>query len=70
MKELILGGARSGKSSLAEQLADECGQPVLYIATASAGDEEMEERIRHHRERRPAEWTSLEEPLYLAKALQ
>ncbi len=70
MKELILGGARSGKSSLAEQLAAEGGQPVLYIATASAGDEEMAERIRHHRKRRPAEWSLVEEPLYLAKALQ
>jgi adenosylcobinamide kinase / adenosylcobinamide-phosphate guanylyltransferase len=70
MKELILGGARSGKSSLAERLADESGQPVLYLATASAEDTEMAERIHHHRERRPAGWDLVEEPLYLANALQ
>jgi adenosylcobinamide kinase / adenosylcobinamide-phosphate guanylyltransferase len=70
MKELILGGARSGKSGLAERLAGESGQPVIYLATASAGDAEMTERIQHHRERRPQEWSTVEEPLYLSKTLQ
>ncbi len=60
MRELILGGVRSGKSSLAERLALESGLAVSYIATAEAGDDEMEERIRHHRQRRPAQWSLLE----------
>ncbi len=70
MKELILGGARSGKSSLAERLAGESGLAVVYIATATAGDEEMAGRIAHHQERRPAGWGLKEEPLYLASALK
>lgn len=56
MKELILGGVRSGKSSLAEGLAVESGLPVTYIATARGGDPEMQARIAHHRSRRPAHW--------------
>jgi len=70
MKELILGGARSGKSALAERLAAESGLAVVYVATATAGDAEMAARIAHHRERRPAGWGMVEEPLYLAAALQ
>ena len=70
MKELILGGARSGKSALAERLAAESGLAVTYIATATAGDEEMARRIAHHRERRPAGWELREEPQRLAAALQ
>ncbi len=70
MKQLILGGARSGKSAFAEQLATETGLPVTYIATATAQDAEMASRIRHHRERRPAQWTTLESPLLLAAAIQ
>lgn len=69
MVELILGGARSGKSALAEQRASEGGRQVVYIATAEAGDEEMAERIAHHRERRPEAWLSVEEPLALAAVL-
>ena len=65
---LILGGARAGKSTYAQQLA-EGGERVLFVATAEAGDEQMEARIRAHRESRPAEWDTLEEPLDLVGAL-
>jgi adenosylcobinamide kinase/adenosylcobinamide-phosphate guanylyltransferase len=67
---LILGGARSGKSALAERLAQETGQAVIYIATARGADAEMAERIEHHRARRPANWQTLEAPLLLADAVR
>lgn len=70
MLELILGGARSGKSRLAERLAAESGLAVSYIATSQALDGEMTARIAHHRERRPAHWTLVEEPLQLARVLR
>ena len=70
MRTLILGGARSGKSALAERLAHESQCEVVYIATAQAGDEEMAARIAHHRARRPATWLSIEEPLHLADVLR
>jgi adenosylcobinamide kinase/adenosylcobinamide-phosphate guanylyltransferase len=58
---LILGGARSGKSSYAEQIARESGgDQVLYVATAKAGDDEMRERVRKHQQSRPAGWRTLE----------
>lgn len=69
MLELILGGARSGKSRLAERLALESGLAVTYIATAQAGDGEMGARIAHHQSRRPAEWALHEEPIQLMQAL-
>lgn len=69
MRTLILGGARSGKSGLAERMAHDSGLAVSYIATAQAHDTEMAERIAHHRARRAAHWPSIEEPLRLAATL-
>jgi adenosylcobinamide kinase/adenosylcobinamide-phosphate guanylyltransferase len=66
---LVLGGVRSGKSSFAERLAAECGEPVLYVATATAGDDEMAERIAMHRAQRPATWRTLEAPVNVAAQL-
>lgn len=66
---LVLGGARSGKSAHAERIAMDSGRDVVYIATARAGDGEMGQRIAHHRERRPAHWLTVEEPLLLAAAI-
>ncbi|MBP1709964.1 MAG: adenosylcobinamide kinase/adenosylcobinamide-phosphate guanylyltransferase [Deltaproteobacteria bacterium] len=66
---LILGGARSGKSSFAEKIARESGKSVLYIATATAGDDEMAERIRNHQALRPAQWQTLECPLNIGRLL-
>ena len=70
MLELIRGGARSGKSRLAERLATQSGLAVTYIATSQALDGEMSARIQHHRQRRPADWGLVEEPLELARALR
>jgi len=70
MLELILGGARSGKSRFAERLAADSGLAVTYIATSQPLDGEMTERIAHHRERRPAHWALVEEPLQLARVLR
>ncbi|WP_166171791.1 bifunctional adenosylcobinamide kinase/adenosylcobinamide-phosphate guanylyltransferase [Acinetobacter sp. SA01] len=70
MIQLILGGARSGKSRLAEQAAKDSGLPVRYIATAQALDTEMQERIHHHQAQRPAHWQLIEEPFSLAERLQ
>lgn len=57
---LITGGARSGKSSFAQEMAARSGKKVLFVATAEAGDEEMRQRIAIHRENRPAGWRTLE----------
>ncbi|CAI8834333.1 Bifunctional adenosylcobalamin biosynthesis protein CobP [Pseudomonas sp. IT-P12] len=70
MLQLILGGARSGKSRLAEKLAVDTGLAVTYIATSQPLDGEMNERVAHHRARRPAEWGLIEEPVQLARVLQ
>jgi adenosylcobinamide kinase/adenosylcobinamide-phosphate guanylyltransferase len=67
---LLLGGARSGKSSYAETWARENGQNVLFVATAQAFDDEMRERIALHRTSRPAHWHTLEQPLNVGTALQ
>jgi len=65
----ITGGARSGKSRLAEERALSHGEPLLYIATGMAGDGEMAERIRRHQLRRGASWQTIEEPTDLAETL-
>ncbi len=70
MINLILGGARSGKSSYAEQLAISSAKKVVYIATAQAKDEEMQQRIQHHQQQRPSEWQTVEEPIQLAAVLK
>ena len=57
---LIIGGARSGKSRFAQELALKLGELVLFVATAVAGDDEMQHRIEEHRRARPATWTTLE----------
>jgi len=69
-KTLILGGVRSGKSRLAEKLANQSELPVIYIATATSDDEEMRQRIALHRVHRPRNWQVIEEPIRLASTLQ
>lgn len=60
---LITGGARSGKSHYAQEMAAQSGKTVLFVATAQAGDEEMHRRIEIHRKSRPADWRTMEAPL-------
>ncbi len=68
---LILGGARSGKSSFAEARAREiAGESVLYVATSEAKDEEMEMRVAKHRAARPPAWGTLEAPRSVAQAIR
>src|SRR5437868_2962173 len=67
---LILGGARSGKSAFAEQLASSSERRVAFIATATAGDDDMRARIARHRASRPPAWLTIEEPLQLAGAVR
>jgi len=70
MKTLILGGVKSGKSRLAEKMAEESGLEVVYIATATAGDDEMRQRIARHQKHRPEHWRLVEEPIELAEIIQ
>jgi adenosylcobinamide kinase/adenosylcobinamide-phosphate guanylyltransferase len=70
MIELILGGARSGKSGYAERCAAVFSGQVLYIATAEGRDGEMVERIQQHQSRRPDHWQTIEEPVALAALLE
>src|SRR6266705_4362008 len=67
---LVLGGARSGKSSFAERLAASSGRRVAFIATATASDDDMRQRIARHRASRPHDWITIEEPLNLAGAVR
>jgi adenosylcobinamide kinase / adenosylcobinamide-phosphate guanylyltransferase len=68
---LILGGARSGKSRFAQQLAQQLsGDDVLFVATAEAGDEEMSRRIHVHQTTRPATWPTLEAAFDVGSAIQ
>lgn len=68
-RTLVFGGARSGKSAWAERLAQESGREVVYIATAHAGDAEMQARIAHHREQRDDAWRTVEEGMQLGAAI-
>ncbi|OHY81905.1 bifunctional adenosylcobinamide kinase/adenosylcobinamide-phosphate guanylyltransferase [Marinobacter sp. AC-23] len=69
MHTFVLGGIRSGKTALAERLASGTHNSVVYLATATAGDDEMRVRIQRHQQQRPAEWGLEEEPLALAAVL-
>lgn len=66
---LIVGGARSGKSSLAQKSAEFLGKKRIYVATAQAFDDEMKERIRLHQQDRDSSWQTLEEPLNIADVI-
>ncbi len=65
----ITGGIRSGKSTLAEQIAADLGSRITYLATAQPLDEEMRQRIDRHRQRRPDDWTTVEEPIRVTEAI-
>lgn len=67
---LITGGARSGKSHLAQEMALQSGRVVLFVATAAAADEEMRQRIEEHRRLRPAAWRTLEAGTHVGKQIQ
>lgn len=71
MLELVLvtGGVRSGKSAYAQKIAESSGAKVFYIATAEALDDEMKIRIKSHKKSRSKTWVTIEEPIYLAKAI-
>ena len=69
MLTLLLGGARSGKSTLAVQMAQRQHLPVVFVATAEAFDDDMAQRIHRHREERPAHWATVECPVALADAV-
>jgi adenosyl cobinamide kinase/adenosyl cobinamide phosphate guanylyltransferase len=65
----LIGGARSGKSELAVRLARQHQRPVVFIATMRPSDDELVERIARHRAERPGDWTTVEEPVFLDRAL-
>src|SRR4051812_40176827 len=69
MTTLVLGGARSGKSAFAERLVRDSALQRIYLATATAGDDEMQARISHHRIQRGDGWRTIEEPLELVPTL-
>ena len=67
---LIIGGARSGKSRFAQELALRSGKPVLFVATAVAGDEEMQHRIEEHKKARPADWRTIEITTHIGSQIE
>jgi adenosylcobinamide kinase/adenosylcobinamide-phosphate guanylyltransferase len=67
---LVLGGAKSGKSSWALRYTESSYRSYLFLATAEVQDEEMRERVNRHRQQRRAEWQLLEEPIEIAEALE
>ena len=69
MKTMFLGGARSGKSRLAQIAAEACAGPLHYLATAEARDDEMTDRIARHRDDRGARWRTVECPIALPEAI-
>jgi adenosylcobinamide kinase / adenosylcobinamide-phosphate guanylyltransferase len=69
-KTLITGGARSGKSHFAQDMAHQSGKSVLFVATAQAGDDEMRRRIEAHRRSRPSSWRTLEASVRVGLAIQ
>jgi adenosylcobinamide kinase / adenosylcobinamide-phosphate guanylyltransferase len=70
MRELILGGVKSGKSALGMRRAIAGGKEVVFIATATAGDEEMRRRIERHKRERPDHWRLVEEPIHLSRTIK
>jgi adenosyl cobinamide kinase/adenosyl cobinamide phosphate guanylyltransferase len=66
---VLIGGARSGKSALALRIAERAAASVVFIATGEAGDDEMADRIARHRQERPPEWTTVEEPVELGRSI-
>ena len=69
MLTVLIGGARSGKSALAVDLAARSGRSVVFVATATRSDDEMADRIDRHRAERPADWRTIEAPVDLVRAL-
>lgn len=67
---LITGGARSGKSRFAHELAAKLSEAVLFVATAEAGDEEMKQRIEEHKRSRPKTWSTLEVTSHVGSHIQ
>ena len=67
---LIIGGVRSGKSHFAQELALRLSEPVLFVATAEAGDEEMQYRIEEHQRTRPASWRTLEITTHIGRQIE
>lgn len=67
---LIIGGARSGKSTLAQEMALKAGGAVLFVATAEAGDEDMKKRIEMHRKLRPPQWVTLEASIHIGSQIK
>ncbi len=67
---LIIGGARSGKSRFALELALKLGKTVLFVATGAAGDEEMQHRIEEHQKTRPADWSTLEITTHVGRQIE